>query len=86
MDYDSGGWVLAEVERNLRLCIQQKTEKRNKNAKQDYPEWWLILADQIGYGLDSYDRESFREQFSFQNDWNKIILINPLNHTHAFEL
>lgn len=86
MDLDSGGWMLAEVERNLRLCIREKTEKRNKNAKQYYPEWWLVLSDHIGYGLASYDREQLREQVSFSHDWDRIVLINPLNHTCAFKL
>jgi hypothetical protein len=40
-DGDSGGWVLEETRKNLRLCIDEKTRKiaqfRNR-----YPEWWLI--------------------------------------------
>ncbi len=86
VDGDSGGWVLSEMERNIKLCIHEKTEKRNRNARQRYAEWWLILADHIGYGLDRSDQEQFRKQISISHDWQKIILVDPQNHTRAFEI
>ena len=86
MDWDSGGWMLSELERNLRLCIDEKTKKRNKNANQYYPKWWLILSDHIGYGLNSYQTKvNFAIRHPFPYDWEKIILLNPLDHTRAFE-
>lgn len=52
VDADSGGWRLAELERNLGLCIAEKTAKVAAYRAR-YPEWWLLLVDQIGYGLVS---------------------------------
>jgi hypothetical protein len=86
IDGDAGGWVISEIERNLQLCVREKTEKRNRNARRHYPEWWLVLADHIGYGFDDYDQTQFRKQASFVHEWDKIVLLDPLNHTRAFEV
>ncbi|MGH9611908.1 MAG: hypothetical protein ACRD4P_02390 [Bryobacteraceae bacterium] len=44
-----------------------------------YLEWWLVLSDHINYGR----KESLRVP---RNDWDKIILIDPGDHTRAFEI
>lgn len=84
-DREAGGWVLAEMEKNLRICITEKTHKISA-VRTKYPEWWLVLADHIGYGLDEYDRQLFRETVPLSHTWDKIILIDPRDHTRAFEI
>jgi len=85
-DYDAGGFVVAEIERNLRICISEKTNKVAR-VRSKYPEWWLVLVDHIGYGmLDESDREQLRELARIEHNWDKIILVNPLNSADAFEL
>src|SRR3989449_5809707 len=49
-DHDSGGFVVAELAENLRLCIDEKSAKVLK-VKDRYPEWWLVLEDRIAYGV-----------------------------------
>ena len=44
-----------------------------------YSEWWLVLIDHIGYET----KEALTVPF---HDWDKIILIDPQDHTRAFEL
>lgn len=85
LDQDSGGWVLPEIERNLRICLEEKTRKIEK-YRDKYPEWWLILVDYIGYALNEFDRELFRDQVRVDHDWDKVILIDPKNHERAFEI
>ena len=70
-DYDSGGWVIPELERNLKICIDEKTVKVS-GIRTKYPEWWLALIDLINYGRE----EAIQVP---PHDWDKIILINPLN-------
>jgi hypothetical protein len=84
-DYDSGGWVFGEIQKNLRLCIEEKT---NKIApyRHKYPGWWLILDDRIGYGVDDCDRKLYREQLGITHSWDKVILLNPADHRSAFEI
>jgi len=84
-DDDSGGWVLEETRNNLRLCIDEKTLKiaRFRNR---YPEWWLVLVDRIGYGVDECDRALYREQLRVKHTWDKIILLNPTDYRSAFEI
>src|ERR1035437_2800358 len=55
-DDDSGGSVFEETQKNARLCIEEKTLKIAR-VRAKYPEWWLILVDRIGYGVDDCDRE-----------------------------
>jgi hypothetical protein len=84
-DQESGGWLIPEMKKNILLCINEKTYKIRK-VKSKYQEWWLALSDHIGYGLDDFDRQQFREQVSVEHNWQKIILINPMNHKDTFEI
>jgi len=85
-DNDSGGWTLAKTEKNLRICIEEKT-RLVAPFRHQYPEWWLVLLDRIGYGLSAHERELYCDAFRFDHNWQKIILLNPLNPTGpAFEL
>jgi hypothetical protein len=36
--------------------------------------------------LSNVDREQFRQQLRMIHDWDKIILVDPLNPKRAFEL
>jgi|SRR6266849_2415280 len=84
-DNDTGGWILGEIQKNLRLCVEEKTQKiaavRNK-----YSEWWLILEDRIGYGVDACDRALFCKSLRFEHGWDKLILLIPFDHRAAFEI
>lgn len=84
-DRDSGGWLLSEMERNLRLCILEKARKIEP-FRAKYPQWWLVFADHIGYGLSAYDRDLFSEHVRVQHDWNRVVLIDPRDHTQTFEV
>ena len=84
-DEDSGGWELSELHRNLKICIAQKTRKRDL-CLCDYSEWWLVFIDRIAYGIDDCDRERYREFLKFEHDWDKIILLSPDKSRRTFEL
>ena len=84
-DQESGGWLLAEMETNIRHCASEKARKISK-MRPKYPTWWLALVDHIGRGLDDFDTAMFREQFSIEHAWDKIIVIDPGDHTRWFEL
>lgn len=85
LDFDAGGFVLAEILRNLTLCIAEK-EQKVAPYKHKYSEWWLVLPDHIGGGLGTEDRRQFREIPPLIHFWDKIVLLNPSNPTHAFEI
>lgn len=84
-DQDSGGWLLAEMHKNICYCEREKQGKVSA-YRHKYPFWWLALADHIGYGLDEFDREMFRENVSITHTWDKIIIIDPRDHTRWFEI
>ena len=84
-DKESGGWLLADMGTNIQHCASEKSRKI-ANVQSKYPQWWLALVDHIGYGLDNFDREMFRDQVSIEHSWDKIIIIDPRDHTRWFEI
>lgn len=86
-DGDSGGWVMSEVERNLRICIAEKERKIDPH-RHKYPEWWLLLVDHIDYGMEEEDRILFKESImpKIQHSFNKIIFVDPLDYRNGFEV
>lgn len=75
-DHDAGGWVRAELTKNVTLCIEDKREAlRSLSA---YRERWLLLIDHIGYG--------HHEDFTVKRGgWDRIILISPEGNANAYE-
>lgn len=85
-DHDGGGFIVAEMAHNLRICIDEKSRKV-ANFLEKYAEWWLVLEDRIGYGiLDDSDQEDLRQLVSVSAPWSRIVLVNPLNPQLGFEL
>ena len=66
--------------------MAQKTGKVAR-VRHKYPEWWLVLVDRIGYGvLDSGEFQRLRELSQLDHDWDKIVLVNPLDARDGREL
>lgn len=85
-DDDEGGFVVSEMERNLRICIAEKSRKVAR-VRSKYPEWWLAFDDRIGYAsLAASDRDRLRALIQPEEPWSKIILVNPLDPHRGFEL
>jgi hypothetical protein len=76
-DRDAGGWLVGELEKNIRNCVREKSAKIAR-VRAKYPEWWLLLVDHIGYGQ--------MESLQISHDWEKVILINPLDPKVGYEL
>lgn len=55
-DADVGGPVLANVEKNLNLCILEKEEKVSK-FRHYYHEWWLVLINYVDLNMERDDYE-----------------------------
>lgn len=85
-DVQSGGWLLGEIETNLRHCIAEKTAKI-ANHRARYPEWWLVLPDYIGYGLNESERELIYDQTTLHpGGFDKIVLIDLRDVSRAFHV
>lgn len=84
-DLDSGGWLMSELGRNLRLCIAEK-ERKIAPYRDKYAAWWLVLDDRIDYGVTEEDRERFRSVImpSIEHGFARIVLIDPRDHRRAF--
>lgn len=85
-DEQSGGWLIGEIDANLKLCVAEKTAKVAA-FRARYPEWWLVLPDQIGYGLDDFEQALFFDQVTVQpGAFHKIILLDPRDATRAHQV
>ncbi len=86
-DDDSGGWVMGEVERNLRLCIAEK-EKKIAPYRRRYSDWWLVLPDYIDFSMDAEDREEFRSEImpTIPHIFTRIVLLDPRDNGRIFEI
>lgn len=84
-DDDSGGWVMSEVVRNLRLCIAEK-ERKILPYRARYQEWWLLLVDHVAYSMDTDGRKVFRNEWmpKISHSFNKLIFLDPRDHRNAF--
>ncbi len=77
---DSGAWVVSHLERNVRICIDEKTAKIS-GIRTKYPEWWLVLIDRIFYGVWVWEAIHIPH-----HGWDRVILINPIDPTRAVEV
>lgn len=84
-DQDSGGFILSEMEKNMKHCIQEKSRKTSAHRER-YSEWWLALVDHIGYGLSEDDQMQFKSFFDIDHDWDRILVVSPLDPARYFEL
>ncbi len=83
-DRDAGGFVAAEIIRNLNLCIAEKALKIAP-VRCRYPEWWLVLPDHIGPDLDPDERSLVRKHVD-RHGWDRLILLHPRNPALAFDV
>jgi hypothetical protein len=84
-DRDSGGWVLSELERNILICSEEKLQKVEK-YRSSYPTWWLALVDHIGHGIGDDEKRHLNNGLLSGHDWDKVIIVNPLNSQEAYEI
>lgn len=84
-DRDAGGWLLHELQRNVQICAEEKCRKVAP-YRHRYRTWWLLLIDQIGYGRRGLDLELRAAGVRFDYGWDRVILLNPLDHTQAVVL
>jgi|GEM_PF-4540397 len=78
MDFDSGGSVLSNLLENMNYCIQQKAKKASASSNQ-YKQLWLILINEISYGLDDDGEKYITKNIQKNSIWDKIIILNTLN-------
>ncbi|NOY50808.1 MAG: hypothetical protein GXO88_09645 [Chlorobi bacterium] len=84
-DYDSGGFIVSEIYKNLKLIIPEKEEKIKKYHS-DFKERWLVLVDYIGYGLDTIDIQQLNSVPKIKTIFYKVILVSPLDITRVVEV
>jgi len=83
-DRQSGGFIVAEMLDNIDHCAAEKLKKIAK-FRSRYPEWWLVLTDHIGLGLDEHDKQQLLENATRPAGWDKIIVVSPSDPTKWLE-
>lgn len=85
IDIDSGGFIVSEIYKNLKIIIEEKTRKIAP-YKSNYQEWWLLLIDYIGIHLSAHDANQLSEIFNIEHQWDKIILVSPIEPYSGIEI
>jgi hypothetical protein len=80
-DGDAGGWVVAELIRNLSAYIAEKTKKVAPYLNR-YPEWWLVFVDYIGNDSEAAD---VRAHITRAAPWGRVLILNPMSG-RAYEI
>jgi len=83
-DFDEGGFVAGEIIRNLNICIAEKAAKIAPYQHR-YKEWWLVLPDFIGPGLDADERRIIGEHVDLRT-FSRVVLIDPREPIKALVL
>jgi hypothetical protein len=76
-DRDAGGWMASLLQDNIQICIEEKTRKIAR-FRSKYQQWLLLLIDHIGYGIC--------EQIQIKHEWDKVLIVNPLDPKCGYEL
>jgi hypothetical protein len=74
-DIDAGGWIVAEIVKNLETYVPEKTRK-TQGYRDKYPTWWLVFVDYIGLARECSD---VRKHYSRPHEWNRLILLSPVD-------
>jgi hypothetical protein len=80
-DGDAGGWVVAELIRNMSAYIAEKSKKAAPYLCR-YPEWWLVFVDYIGQESEAAD---VRTHITRAEPWAKVLVLNPMSG-RAYEI
>ena len=86
-DGDAGGAILAEVERNLRLCIEEK-ERKIAPYRDRYDGWWLVLINYVDLHMEAEDYETFIIDGAplIAHSFNRIIVIDFRDYRRWFDV
>jgi len=85
IDRQAGGWLLVELQRNIQICSDEKAAKVARYRTR-YPRWWLVLVDHIGRGRGALERELFDEHVRVEHSWDRLVLLDPADHTRAHDV
>jgi hypothetical protein len=83
-DRQSGGFIVAEMLDNIAHCATEKSLKI-ANFRSNYTEWWLVLIDHIGLGLDDRDKQQLLAHAKRPAGWDKIVVVSPSDPTKWLE-
>ena len=75
-DYDSGGIMVAEICRSLKIIIEEK-ELKIEPFRKKYNEWWLVLIDHMGFGLTVEEIRELKTLPINDHIFKKIIILPP---------
>lgn len=84
-DGQADGWLLHKMEENILYCIREKS-KKIEGYRSRYNQWWLILVDCIGYGLNEFERSLFEDQVKIKHNFDKLLIVSPRDATKYFEI
>ena len=85
VDLNRGGFVVKDICNSLKIVLNEKEGKIEK-FKELYENWWLVLVDFIGYGINSSEVKKIKDGINENHSFKKIIFISPTNSKNGLEI
>src|SRR5439155_11638638 len=77
-DRDRGGWAVPMYSDNIAHCLGEKLRKISPYVSK-YPEWWLVLVDRMGWGLDLQEIGEVCRSIPELGSFSKLVVIDHAN-------
>ena len=84
-DPETTGWQIPLLLQGVEHCLVDKTTKVAPYLSR-YDEWWLVLIDQISYGVAEESRHFLRRHPISLSSFKRVVLVDPLNSLNYFDL
>ena len=84
-DPETTGWQIPLILQGVEHCLVDKTTKITPYLGR-YPEWWLVLIDQISYGVSQDSRQMLQKHSISFGPFKRIVLVDPLSSANYFDM
>ena len=85
LDLNSGGTPSEILQRNLSLCVLEKSRK-TAGRRAQYPEWWLLLVSDVAFSMDELARPDVADLIQLEHDWDEVVVVDWFDTSQAVEL
>ena len=85
IDFDAGGLVGAEILKNVRTCIEEKSQT-TAEYRHLYPTWWLLLVDLTGLAPGQEERKIVRCNLTIAHEWDRVMVLHPQELRSVWEI
>jgi len=85
IDNDLHVFPLPSIDTSLSIILAEKETKMNP-FKNEYQNWWLILIDYVGYGINQDEANNLDNKKLSETIFEKVFIVNPIYPKNGIEI